>query len=174
MIYVAEPLSFPQTTVYSLQQLQFIALCCIPFTACSNCSLLHYAVSPLQPTATAVYSIMLYSLYSLQQLQFIALCCIPFTAYNNCSLLHYAVFPLQPTATAVYCIMLYSLYSLQQLQFIALCCIPFTACSNCNLFHYAVFLHIFYCHSQINDNIVNFENSTTVCAQMIVFCVTAV
>jgi hypothetical protein len=71
---------------------------------------------------------------------------------------------LQPTATAVYCIMLYSLYSLQQMQFIALCSIPFTACSNFSIFHYAVFPHSFYCHSQINDNIVSFENSTVVFA----------
>jgi len=30
VISVAEPMSSPQATLYSLQQLHFIALCCIP------------------------------------------------------------------------------------------------------------------------------------------------
>jgi len=77
-------------SLYSLHQLRFVALCCIPNTACSNCCLLHYAVFPLPPAATAVYCIMLNSLYSLHQLRFVALCCIPFTACGNCGLLHYA------------------------------------------------------------------------------------
>ena len=126
MISVAKPLSSAQATLYSLHQLQFIALFCIPFTACTKCSLLHYAVFPLQPAPNAVYSIMLYSLYNLHQLQFIALL---YSLYN----LHQLQF----------IALLYSLYNLHQMRFIASCFIPFTACTNCSLLYYAIQLHSF-------------------------------
>ena len=142
MISVAEPLPSPHATLYSLRQMRFVALCSIPFTACTNCCLLHYAVFPLQPAPTAVCCIMLYSIYSLHQLRFVELCCIPFAACSNCGLLHYAVFPLEPAPPAVCCITLYSLYSLHQLRFVALCCIP----------------HTIQCNRQMTDNSISFEN----------------
>jgi len=119
-ISVAEPLSSPYATFYRLHQLRFVALCCVPFTACTNCGLLNYTLFPLEPAQTAVCCIMLYSLYSLQQMRFDALCCIPIRACTNCGFWHYAVFPLKPAATAVSCIMLFSIYSLQQMRFVAL------------------------------------------------------
>jgi len=118
-----EQLSSLQATLYSLHKMQFVALCCIRFSACTNCGLLHYAVFPLQTAPIAVCCIMLYSLYGLHQLQ----------------LLNYDVFTLEPAPNAVCCIRLYSLYSLHQLQIVALLCIPFKACTNCGLLHYAVF-----------------------------------
>jgi len=60
-------------SLYSLQQMRFDALCCIPIRACTNCGFWHYAVFPLKPAATAVSCIMLFSIYSLQQMRFVAL-----------------------------------------------------------------------------------------------------
>jgi len=108
-------------SLYSLHQIQFIDLCCIPFTACSNCSLLHNRVFPLQLAPTVFYCIMLYSLYRLHQLQFIALCSILFwpaaNAFNCIMLYSHTIFNVTLKWIKIYCVLKFSQHVLLKLQF---------------------------------------------------------